>query len=311
VQGLDIPRDRFEIEVLNQGGGIQVAYSRADQKGRESDTFYDRVKAQFPGALSVIFGIQKGEENSNITRRLEAITASWFRDQYGPSWNVNLVAHEEWLREGAEIRAEARLTGQEWNGICRVPEVPTCALPVPTRIIASKPEEADALRDYAWKVSWSIKQTLALTIQVQEETFEMSLRYESPVFPTNPSLEMLWAGLWFSVDEDKVHTPETISRDQNNYDPICQKENQSLHIPWRQKLANGLQPRIPEDAGTPPIVIYGEKVELRLRNAEAIPGGWEGTVQTLFGADLQVAKIPSARWSYNVAMARPGEKAMV
>jgi hypothetical protein len=96
------------------------------------ENFYARIESQFPESLSVIFGIQKEEKDWHIARRPEGITASWFGDQYGPSWNVNLTAQGRRLKEGGEICAEVSLKeATPWDGIGQVPEVPTCELPVP------------------------------------------------------------------------------------------------------------------------------------------------------------------------------------
>jgi hypothetical protein len=100
VQGTELPREQLGVEVVKKGEGIRVVYSRANQKGPVTGNFHAQMRAQFPEALSVIYGIQKEEKNWDITRRLEEITASWFGDQYGPSWNVNLSAQERRLEEG-------------------------------------------------------------------------------------------------------------------------------------------------------------------------------------------------------------------
>jgi hypothetical protein len=43
----------------------------------------------------------------------------------------------------------------------------------------------------------------------------------------------------------------------------------------------------------PPIVIYGERAELRLRNTKQIPGGWKGIVHVLYGPEMEVVRIQS------------------
>jgi hypothetical protein len=94
------------------------------------------------------------------------------------------------------------------------------------------------------------------------------------------------------VEEDGAQMPKSILRGRRAYEAIYQKENQSMHVIWRQRLMDGTYLKIPEDAGMPSIVIYGEKAELRLRNTESIPG-------------MDIVRIPSAQWAYDAAMARP------
>jgi hypothetical protein len=139
---------------------------------------------------------------------------------------------------------------------------------------ASTPKKAEVLVDFAWKSGWPIRQTLALTVRLRTNLeFELSMTYDSPTFAVNPDLELFWGGLWYTIETDGARIPPAILRERTGYEAICQKENQSLHILWRQKLANGTYPKIPEDVGIPPIVVYGQQAELRLRNTESIPGG--------------------------------------
>jgi hypothetical protein len=141
--------------------------------------------------------------------------------------------------------------------------------------------------------------------------FELRVTYDSPIFAEKPNLEMSWDRTWYMIDADGVQMTGSILRERRAREAICQKENQSLHIVWRHKLLDGTYPRIPEDAGMPPIVIYGEKAELRLRNTESIPGGWEGIVHICYGPEMNVVRIPSTQGAYNAAMARPGERPQV
>jgi hypothetical protein len=74
------------------------------------------------------------------------MTASWFGDQYEPSWQANLSAREWRLEEGGEICAEVLInTDTSWNGICRISGLPDCALPTPKQIAATKDEEAEQI----------------------------------------------------------------------------------------------------------------------------------------------------------------------
>jgi hypothetical protein len=66
-------------------------------------------------------------------------------------------------------------------------------------------------------------------------------------------------------------------------------------------------PQIPEDPKTPPIVIYGSRVEMKLRGIENVKGGLEGIVNQLYGPEMTLTKIASSEWVHNAVMIRPGE----
>jgi hypothetical protein len=74
------------------------------------------------------------------------------------------------------------------------------------------------------------------------------------------------------------------------------------------KLGDGTYPKIPEDQGLSPITVYGAKAELKLGDIEKLGCGVEGVARTLYGVDMTVAKILGMQWTYNAAMARPGEE---
>jgi hypothetical protein len=105
-----------------------------------------------------------------------------------------------------------------------------------------------------------------------------------------------------------------ILRQRQWYTPLCIKENHSITGQWRHQLANNLIPIVPEDPedpGTPSIVLYGANAELRMRNVEQVPGGFEAIVYELYGPAMSVAKIPSTHWARNGTTTRPNEQASV
>jgi hypothetical protein len=313
VQEMAIPRDQLEMDVRKIGNGIRIVYSRVDQKGLETENFPVKFRDQFPETLSIIFGTQERPTDQEIWQKLLGIAASWFGYQYGPSWNVRLTAQQWRVEEGAEVKAEVVLSDDpSWQGIRRLPAIPTCALPIPGLTAASTPKEAETLVDYAWKVHWPIRVAVTLTVGLgTEETFEMSLTYDLPITEEHPNLETLWTTWWHASERGEIRIPPSIFRERESYEAICQKENQSIHVLWRQRLLDKSRPAIREDPGLPPIVLYGAKAELRLRKTEGIPGGLESIVFALYGPRMTIEKIPSTQWAYNAATASPGEQARV
>lgn len=149
IQGLAVTRDQLGVEVLKIVDGVRFVYARLDQRGLSDRKYAPKFKAQFSDGLLVVFGTQAPATNMEMSQRLRSITASWFDDQYGPSWRVNLAAQPWRLEDGGEICAEVLLNDDEsWNGICRIPGLPACALTTPLPTAASKPEEAEAMIDY-------------------------------------------------------------------------------------------------------------------------------------------------------------------
>jgi predicted 3-demethylubiquinone-9 3-methyltransferase (glyoxalase superfamily) len=51
-----------------------------------------KFRAMFPDWISLVFGTGTPATNAEISARLKSITASWFGDQYGLSWQANLSA---------------------------------------------------------------------------------------------------------------------------------------------------------------------------------------------------------------------------
>jgi hypothetical protein len=80
-----------------------------------------KFRAMFVDGISIVFGTGAPASNAEISARLKSITASWFGDQYGPSWLANLSAERKTSDLGNEIYATVLLASDEsWNGICRI-----------------------------------------------------------------------------------------------------------------------------------------------------------------------------------------------
>jgi hypothetical protein len=149
IQGLDVRREQLDIKVLKVGKGLQVVYEMMDQIWPPSTTFEWKFRAQFPDAISIVFGIYAPVSNMEISQRLRSIAASWLGEQYGPSWHACLAA-QPWRTEEGEIYATVLLgTDESWNGICRIPGLPECAVPFILATAATKPEEAEIMIGYA------------------------------------------------------------------------------------------------------------------------------------------------------------------
>jgi hypothetical protein len=225
---------------------------------------------------------------------------------------ANLSA-QSWASElGNEICATVSLPNDEsWNGVCRIPGLPSCADAIPTAIGATKEEEAIIMIRYAWGANWPVKGTIALTMEIgTEQAFEFGITYELAK-EEEPSWENLWILMARAIVADGITLPASVSHQRLDYVAICEKVNQSVHILWRHKLADGTRPRIPQDHGLPVYTIYGAKAELRVRDIERLGCGITGIVRTLYNGEMEMAQIPSSRWSFNAAMRRYGEEVKV
>jgi hypothetical protein len=109
-----------------------------------------------------------------------------------------------------------------------------------------------------------------------------------------------------AIVSDGIILPEYVARKREHYAAICEKVNQSIQVLWRQKLDNGLLPRIPQDQGLPVYTIYGSQAVIRLRNVERVPSGVEVILTTLYAGQMCAAKIEGNQWAFNAEMAREG-----
>jgi hypothetical protein len=309
IQLFGIEREALEITVAKRGSGIQIYYERKDQKDLTTNHEL-KFRAMFWEGLSIVFGIGAPASNAEISARLKSVTASWFGDQFGPSWEVNLSAEPRTSELGNEIYATVLLSRDEsWNGICRIPGLPGCAAPVPIATAATKEEEAVSLIQYAWRADWPIKGTTALIMDVgTDQAFEFSVTYKLGRLDVGPSWQNLCEFMWRAADEDGIVLPACVSRERLHYLASCEKVNQSVRVLWRQTLSDGTTPQIPRDHRLPVYSVYGTRAELKMRDIERL--GWrvKGIVQALYGASLEVIPIQSQKWSFNAAMGRPEEK---
>jgi hypothetical protein len=124
-----------------------------------------RFRAAFWEGFSIVFGTNAPVTDGEISARLYSTTASWLADRFGESWQVKLAAEPRTSDMGYEIHAKMPLLADdEWEGIRRIPGLPSVAAPVVRSIAATKPEEAADLIHYAWGANWPVKGTVALTV---------------------------------------------------------------------------------------------------------------------------------------------------
>jgi hypothetical protein len=166
--------------------------------------------------------------------------------------------------------------------------------------------------NYAWGAGWPFRGTVALMMGLgTDEAFEFSITYDLPGLSEKPTLDSLWNAMAAASVEDKIVLTAYFQRDRACYTPICNKANQSIHVLWRQKLQDESMPQIPEDLKTPPIVIYGAKVEMKLREIENMRCGLKEMIHQLCGPEMTLVKITSREWAYNEVMGRPGEESRI
>jgi hypothetical protein len=290
IQALGIDRELLEITVTKRGSGIQIYYERKEESMEPKAARGLRFRAMFWEGRSIVFGTGAPASNAEISARLESITASWLGDHFGPSWQVRLSAEPKTSDLGDEIYATVlREDDDSWEGIRRIPGLPSCAAPLTTSIKATREEKAVSLIRYAWGANWPIKGTIALIMGVgTEQASEFSVTYELARTDVGPSWEHLWESMWRAVQEDAINLRGYVSRERLDYLVSCEKFNQSICILWRQNLANGELPQIPQDHELPVYSIYGSKAELKMRQIERLGIGVNGIVQRLHGTDIQV-----------------------
>jgi hypothetical protein len=309
IQALAIRREALEITIAKRGPGIHVFYERRDQRVFPTVHHDLKFRAMLWEGLSVVFGTGAPASNEEISARLRNITASWFGEQSGPSWQGNLSARPQTSELGDEIYATDVVANDEsWNGICRIPGLPSCAAALPISTGATKEEEAKVMTQYAWTVGWSVKGTIALIMdEGTEGAFEFSITYELTK-EGEPTWDNLWRLMGKAIEADGIILPANVSQTRLEYLASCEKVNPSIRIIWRKKSQDGSTSQTPEDHGLPVTMVYGSRSEIKMRDIERLGCGVEGIIRTLYNGTMEVVRLTSQKWSYNVAMGRPGEE---
>jgi hypothetical protein len=188
IQGLAVVRDLLEVTVVKRGPGLQLYFERREEAIEPKSVHQLRFRAMFWEGLSIVFGTGAPATDWEISARLSSITASWLGDQFAGSWQVRLSAEPKTSDLGDEIYATVLLaTNDSWEGIRRIPGLPSVAAPLVNSVAATKIEEAVSLIQYAWGANWPVRGTIALIIAITITIIVIHLLGEAPAgFSTAP-----------------------------------------------------------------------------------------------------------------------------
>jgi hypothetical protein len=268
-----------------------------------------KFRAMFWEGFSVVFGTNAPATDGEISARLYSCTAGWLGDRFGESWPVKLTAEPKTSDLGDEIYAKVVLANDEsWQGTRRIPGLPSVAAPLVNSIAATKEEEAGELIQYGWGAGWPVKGTIALTMNIgTPQAWAFSVTYTLERTEGVPTWTILWARMGERLQGDGFVAPACMSQIEGDYLVSCEKVNQTIWIVWRQRLADGSLPSIPEDHGLPVCTVYGAKAMLKMRGFQKANLGVTEIVKEMYGDCMAVQVIQSRNWSYNAAMIREGE----
>jgi hypothetical protein len=268
-----------------------------------------KFRAMFWEGLSIVFGTSAPATDGEISARLSSITASWLGDHFEEPWPVKLSAEPKTSELGDEIYASVLLaTDDSWQGIRRIPGLPSVAAPLVNSVAATKIEEAVSLIQYAWGAGWPVRGTIALTIDYgTDHAWEFSVTYTLGRYEGDPTWEALWALMSMAMNQDGIVTPRSMSQVCGDYSATCEKFNQTIMILWRQKLPDQTMPSIPQDHGLPVCTVYGAYATLKLRGFQRLGLGVKEIVESFYGEGMKVERTQSRNWSYDASMRREGE----
>jgi hypothetical protein len=133
---------------------------------------------------------------------------------------------------GDEIYATVlREDDDSWEGIRRIPGLPSVAAPLVTSITATKEEEAISLIQDEWGANSPIKGTIALVMGFgTQQAWEFSVTYELARTDDGSSWQNLWESMWRVAEADAINLPGCVRRERLHYRASCEKSNQSTHI---------------------------------------------------------------------------------
>jgi hypothetical protein len=309
IQGLAVDRDQLEVRVVKRGPGLQLYFERREEAIEPKSVHQLKFRAMFWEGLSIVYGTNTPTTDGEISVRLSSITASWLGDRFGESWQVRLSAEPKTSELGDEIYASVLLaTDDSWQGIRRIPGLPSIAAPLVNSGAATKIEEAVSLIQYAWGAGWPVRGTIALTIDYgTDHAWEFSVTYTLGRYEGEPTWEALWALMSTAMNQDGIVTPQSMSQDRESYSASCEKFNQTIMILWRQKLPDQTLPSIPQDHGLPDCTVYEAYATLKLRGFQRLGLGVREIVESFYGEGMKVEPTQSRNWSYNATMRREGE----
>jgi hypothetical protein len=229
IQALGVDRDLLEVTVAKRGPGLQVHFERKEEAIEPKTDHQLRFRAMFWEGLSIVFGTEAPATDGEISARLCSITASWLGDHFGESWPVKLSAEPKTSDLGAKIYATVLLaTDDSWEGIRRIPGLPSIAAPLVNSVAATKIEEAVSLIQYAWGANWPVRGTIALTMGYgTERVWEFSVTYTLGRYEGGPSWEALWALMGAAMNANGIMVPPYMSTERTDYSASCEKFSRS------------------------------------------------------------------------------------
>jgi hypothetical protein len=173
-----------------------------------------KFRAMFWEGLSIVFGTGMPATDGEISARLSSIAASWLGDRFGESWQVRLSAEPKTSELGDEIYASVLLATEDtWQGIRRIPGLPSVAAPLVNSVAATKIEEAVSLIQYAWGAGWPVRGTIALRMEYgTDHAWEFSVTYTLGRYEGEPTWEALWALMSTEMNQDGIVTPRYMSQ---------------------------------------------------------------------------------------------------
>jgi hypothetical protein len=280
----------LEVPVAERGPGLQVYFERKQETIEPKPVHQLRFRAMFWEGLSIVFGTNALATDGEISVRLCSITASWLGDHFGESWPVRLSAEPKTSDLGDEIYATVVLASDDsWEGIRRIPGLPSVAAPLVNSVAATKIEEAVSLIQYAWEANWPVRGTIALTMGYgTERAWEFSVTYTLGRYERESSWEALWALMGAAMNADGIMVPPCMSTERTAHSATCEKFNQSIMILWRQLPPDKTMPSIPQDHGLPVCTVYGAYATLKMRGFQSLGMGVKEIVQSFYTEGMVV-----------------------
>jgi hypothetical protein len=289
-------------------------YFERSEEAIEPKTVHQlRFRAMFWEDLSIVFGTGMPTTDAEISARLNSVTASWLGDRFGEGWPVRLTAEPKTSDLGNEIYAMVKCaTDDPWEGIRRIPGLPSVAAPLAKTVSATKMEEAVGLIQYGWRAGWPVKGTIAITIDYgTPRAWEFSATLNLGKTEEEPTWQSLWALMGGAVAAEGIRLSDYVSKEFKDYSIVCEKYNQTISVLWRQLLPGNVMPSIPQDHGLPVRTVYGKNATLKMRGFQQLGMKVEDIVHELYGPHMRVQVTQSRNWSYNAMMIREGESAEV
>jgi hypothetical protein len=219
------------------------------------ENLLDRVGIEILNRWSVTFGTSENAPDKELTERFSCITAQLDEktNMYMLPWQVRLEALNFRAGESGEKVAKACPVQGNWDDERRIGWVPFCAKSIPTFIEATREKEVKALLKFGRDNQWPTKMTLVSAVS---EFNTLSITYDVD-----------WEGIRWYEDKEEISVTWCWSKfiakatAEITWTPILRKENNSLWVIPREG-----QSWMPEDAGPPPMILYGPNAVVKMRS---------------------------------------------